>query len=710
MKSYHQKFVSDHPYESSPMAEIAGFPVRPGIYDLNGATPLQNGVNFTIHTCGGTSCELLLFHRAQEEPFAVLPFPEAYKIGNVYSMIVYGLNIDEFEYAYRVDGPYCPEKGLLFDKNKILLDPYAKAVAGQRTWGIRWDHTYHARVVKDRFDWGDMPQSKKELCDLIIYELHVRDFTHHPSSGVQHRGTFSGLMEKIPYLKELGINAVELMPIFEFDETMNSRTVDGKQLLECWGYNTVGFFAPNSSYAAANEHNQEGTELKTLIKALHDNGIEVILDVVFNHTAEGNEKGNTFSFKGFDNNIYYMLTPDGNYYNFSGCGNTLNCNHPVVQQLILECLRYWTINYRVDGFRFDLASILGRNEDGSPMNNPPLLRTLADDSILSNVKLIAEAWDAGGLYQVGSFPASGRWAEWNGRYRDSLRSYLKGDSWNAWDAAWSISGSGDLYGGYYDNTHSNYAGYNSCVNFLTCHDGFTLYDLYAYNDKHNEANGWNNTDGANDNRSWNCGAEGETDDPEVLSLRRRMIRNACAVLMCSRGTPMFLAGDEFGNTKFGNNNSYCQDNITSWLDWRMLEKNKDLFEFFKFMIAFHKKHPVIHKQLPTSVCGMDPIHTHNLNAEETDIPRDARTFCVSFAGYDKEKGKDDLIYVAVNTFWEDVTITLPNLHGRGAWHLSVNTYGDGNGQYCYPEGQEVRIDKSFVMRPRSVAVFTGRDY
>lgn len=710
MKSYHQKFVSDHPYESSPMAEIAGFPVRPGIYDLNGATPLQNGVNFTIHTCGGTSCDLLLFHRAQEEPFAVLPFPEAYKIGDVYSMIVYGLNIDEFEYAYRVDGPYCPEKGLLFDKNKILLDPYAKAVAGQRTWGIRWDHTYHARVVKDRFDWGDMPQSKKELCDLIIYELHVRDFTHHPSSGVQHRGTFSGLMEKIPYLKELGINAVELMPIFEFDETMNSRTVDGKQLLECWGYNTVGFFAPNSSYAAANEHNQEGTELKTLIKALHDNGIEVILDVVFNHTAEGNEKGNTFSFKGFDNNIYYMLTPDGNYYNFSGCGNTLNCNHPVVQQLILECLRYWTINYRVDGFRFDLASILGRNEDGSPMNNPPLLRTLADDSILSNVKLIAEAWDAGGLYQVGSFPASGRWAEWNGRYRDSLRSYLKGDSWNAWDAAWSISGSGDLYGGYYDNTHSNYAGYNSCVNFLTCHDGFTLYDLYAYNDKHNEANGWNNTDGANDNRSWNCGAEGETDDPEVLSLRRRMIRNACAVLMCSRGTPMFLAGDEFGNTKFGNNNSYCQDNITSWLDWGMLEKNKDLFEFFKFMIAFRKKHPVIHKQLPTSVCGMDPIHTHNLNAEETDIPRDARTFCVSFAGYDKEKGKDDLIYVAVNTFWEDVTITLPNLHRRGAWHLSVNTYGDGNGHYCYPEGQEVRIDRSFVMRPRSVAVFTGRDY
>ena len=710
MKSYHQKFISDHPYESVPMAEISGFPVRPGIYDLNGATPLQNGVNFTIHTCGGTSCELLLFHRAQEEPFAVIPFPDAYKIGDVYSMIVYGLNIEEFEYAYRVDGPYRPEKGLLFDKNNILLDPYAKAVAGQRTWGIRWDHNYHARVVRDRFDWGDTPQSKKELCDLIIYELHVRDFTHHPSSGVRHRGTFSGLMEKIPYLKELGINAVELMPIFEFDETMNSRTVDGKQLLECWGYNTVGFFAPNSSYAAANEHNQEGTEFKTLIRELHANGIEVILDVVFNHTAEGNEKGKTISFKGLDNNIYYMLTPDGNYYNFSGCGNTLNCNHPVVQQLILECLRYWTINYRVDGFRFDLASILGRNEDGSPMNNPPLLRTLANDPILSNVKLIAEAWDAGGLYQVGSFPASGRWAEWNGRYRDALRSFLKGECWHAWDAAWSISGSGDLYGGFYDHNHNNYAGYNSCVNFLTCHDGFTLYDLYSYNEKHNEANGWNNTDGADDNRSWNCGVEGDTDDPEVLALRSRMIRNACAVLMCSRGTPMFLSGDEFGNTKFGNNNSYCQDNITSWLDWRMLEKNKDLFEFFKFMIAFRKQHPVIHKQLPTSVCGMDPIHTHNVNADQTDIPRDARTFCVSFAGYDKKKGHDDLIYIAVNTFWEDVTITLPDLHGRGAWHLNVNTYGDGNGKYCYPDEEAARIDHSFVMRSRSVAVFTGKDY
>ena len=710
MKSYHQKFVSETPLEVYPTGEISGFPVSPGMFDLNGATPLQNGVNFTIHTCGGTACELLLFHHEEEEPFAVLPFPEAYKIGDVYSMIVYGLDIRDFEYAYRVDGPWDPEKGLLFDKKNILLDPYAKAVSGQRTWGTHWESTAHARDAKDTINSGDTPQTKKQHRAQLIYELHVRGFTVHESSGVQNRGTFAGLMEKIPYLRELGINAVELMPIFEFDETMNAREINGECLLEYWGYNTVSFFAPNTSFTSVNEYNREGTELKTLIKALHDNGIEVILDVVFNHTAEGNELGRTFCFKGFDNNIYYMLTPDGNYYNFSGCGNTLNCNHPVVQQMILECLRYWTVNYRVDGFRFDLASILGRNEDGSPMNNPPLLRTLASDPLLRNVKLIAEAWDAGGMYQVGSFPASGRWAEWNGRYRDSLRSFLKGDCWSSWDAAWSISGSGDLYGMYKDSQGGNYAGYNSSVNFLTCHDGFTLYDLYSYNEKHNQNNGWDNTDGANDNRSWNCGAEGETNDPEVLKLRYRMIRNACAVLLCSRGTPMFLAGDEFGNTKYGNNNSYCQDNEISWLDWTLLEKNKDLFEFFRFMISYRKDHLVIRKKLPDAVCGMDSIHTHNVNAQDISIPRDAYTFAVSFAGYDREKGKDDLVYIAVNSYWEDVSITLPDLHKRGFWYLSVNTYGDGQGRYFYPQGQEIRITGNFIMRPRSVAIFTGRPY
>ena len=620
MKFYSHKYILENQVSVNPMGEIAGFQVRPGMFDVNGALALPNGVNFTVHTHNGTSCELLLFHRGEEEPYAVLPFPEAYKIGDVYSMIVFDLKVEDFEYAYRIDGPNKPKKGLLFDKTKVLLDPYARVVAGQRIWGERKQGAYHARVLQDVFDWGDRKQSHKELCDLVIYELHVRGFTQHPSSNVKHRGTFEGLKEKTPYLKELGINAVELMPIFEFDETMNAREVDGKKLMEYWGYNTVSFFAPNTSYIAQDEYNQEGTELKELIKELHENHIEVILDVVFNHTAEGNEKGPTFCFKGLDNNLYYMLTPDGNYYNFSGCGNTLNCNHPIVRQMILECLRYWTVSYRVDGFRFDLASILGRNADGSPMNNPPLLESLANDPVLSNVKLIAEAWDAGGLYQVGSFPAGRRWAEWNGRYRDNLRGYLKGENWEAWNAAWRIGGSGDMYGGVFHDDNHDYAGYNSSINFFTCHDGFTLYDLYSYNNKHNENNGWNNTDGANDNRSWNCGAEGETDDPEVLKLRYRMIRNACAILMCSRGTPMFLAGDEFGNTQFGNNNSYCQDNEVSWLDWNYLEKNKELFEFFKFMIAYRHKHAVVRKKLPNAVCGMDSIHAHDVQAERTNLP------------------------------------------------------------------------------------------
>lgn len=708
MKLYSHMHASMMPV--LPVTEIAGFPVRPGMYQTNGAMVLPYGVNFTIHTHYGTSCELLLFHPDATEPYAVLPFPEEYKIGDVYSMLVYGLNIEEFEYAYRVDGPYKPSQGLLFDKKNILLDPYARAVTGQSVWGQKKKEFYRARVVRDEFDWGTAPQSKRSMSDLIIYELHVRGFTKHESSGVKHPGTFAGLREKIPYLKELGVNAVELMPIFSFDETVNMREYDGKQLLECWGYNTVSFFAPNSTYTSAEEYNYLGTELKELIRDLHENGIEVILDVVFNHTAEGNENGPCFCFKGLDNKVYYMLTPDGNYYNFSGCGNTLNCNHPIVQQLIMECLRYWTIAYRVDGFRFDLASILGRNEDGSPMNNPPLLKSLAYDPVLSNVKLIAEAWDAGGMYQVGSFPASKRWAEWNGRYRDAVRSFLKGDCWESWNAAWSICGSGDLYG--VKEGKGEYAGYNSCVNFLTCHDGFTLYDLYSYNQKHNEMNGWNNTDGSNDNRSWNCGAEGETDDPEVLKLRFRMIRNACAVLMCSRGTPMFLSGDEFGNTQYGNNNCYCQDNEISWLDWSLKEKNADLFEFFKYMIAFRKKHRIIREQLPSAVCGMESLHAHSVDAEQMNLDLNARTFGISFIGYDREMGHDDMVYLAINTYWEPVDVTLPNLstHRAGVWYLCADTYGDENDKYFYEEEDQRRIVTEYTMQPRTVAVFVAKPY
>lgn len=683
-----------------PIDTVNGFQIRPGFFREFGAVAIPGGVNFTIHTHGATSCELLLFHRKAEEPYAVIPFPESYKIGFCYSMIVFDLDIEEFEYAYRLDGPYDEKKGLRFDKNKILLDPYARAVTGQSQWGHvnNAQHGYRARVVQSNFDWGDQRHHSIPMEDLIIYELHVRGFTMDESSGVKHHGTFEGLREKIPYLKELGVNAVELMPIFEFDEMRDVRLIDENELIDFWGYNPVSFFAPNTSYCSSMEYNREGLELKTLIKDLHDNGIEVILDVVFNHTAEGNEFGPCFSFKGFDNNIYYMLTPDGHYYNFSGCGNTLNCNHPVVRDMILECLRYWVIEYRVDGFRFDLASILGRNDDGTPLSQPPLLRSLAFDSILGNVKLIAEAWDAGGLYQVGSFPSWKRWAEWNGRYRDDMRRFLKGDDFLAQTAAARITGSPDLY-------DPAYRGGNASINFLTCHDGFTLYDLYSYNQKHNEANGWGNTDGADDNNSWNCGVEGETDDPAILALRKRLMKNACAVLLCSRGTPMFLSGDEFADTRYGNNNPYCQDNLISWLDWSLLKKNKDLFDFFQYMIQFRKDHPVIRKDLEPSYLGVPAMSTHGLTPDETNFSGDSHVVCVRFAGYNEAPQKEDLVYLAVNSGWFPVTLTLPELPEHYKWKVAVNT-GDPKCQFFHKNSMPT-VESKIFLGERSVIIFVA---
>lgn len=683
-----------------PIDTVNGFQIRPGFFREFGAVAIPGGVNFTIHTHGATSCELLLFHRKAEEPYAVIPFPESYKIGFCYSMIVFDLDIEEFEYAYRLDGPYDEKKGLRFDKNKILLDPYARAVTGQSQWGHvnNAQHGYRARVVQSNFDWGDQRHHSIPMEDLIIYELHVRGFTMDESSGVKHHGTFEGLREKIPYLKELGVNAVELMPIFEFDEMRDVRLIDENELIDFWGYNPVSFFAPNTSYCSSMEYNREGLELKTLIKDLHDNGIEVILDVVFNHTAEGNEFGPCFSFKGFDNNIYYMLTPDGHYYNFSGCGNTLNCNHPVVRDMILECLRYWVIEYRVDGFRFDLASILGRNDDGTPLSQPPLLRSLAFDSILGNVKLIAEAWDAGGLYQVGSFPSWKRWAEWNGRYRDDMRRFLKGDDFLAQTAAARITGSPDLY-------DPAYRGGNASINFLTCHDGFTLYDLYSYNQKHNEANGWGNTDGADDNNSWNCGVEGETDDPAILALRKRLMKNACAILLCSRGTPMFLSGDEFADTRYGNNNPYCQDNLISWLDWSLLKKNKDLFDFFQYMIRFRKDHPVIRKDLEPSYLGIPAMSTHGLTPDETNFSGDSHVVCVRFAGYNETTQKEDLVYLAVNSGWFPVTLTLPELPEHYKWKVAVNT-GDPKCQFFHKNSMPT-VESKIFLGERSVIIFVA---
>lgn len=660
-----------------PLDVVEGFKIRPGFFRMYGACVASNGVSFTINSHGATRCTLLLFKPQAPKPYARIPFPDSYRIGDTYSMLVFDIKPDEFEYAFSFDGPYEPAKGLLFNGENVLLDPYSRAVTGQRKWGEKpeggKDFEYRARVVKSSFDWGNIKQLEQPFEDLVIYETHVRGYTKDKSSGVSAPGTFAGLKDKIPYLKDLGINAVELMPIFEFDEMESSRVVDGVQLYNYWGYNTVSFFAPNTSYAFNEEHNHEGDELKSLIKALKENGIEVILDVVFNHTAEGNEMGPCFSFKGIDNNVYYMLTPDAHYYNFSGCGNVMNCNHPVVRSFIIDCLRHWAIEYRVDGFRFDLASILGRDQNGAPMANPPILESLAFDPVLGKMKLIAEAWDAGGLYQVGSFPSWNRWAEWNGRYRDDMRSFLKGDDGMAGNAITRITGSRDLYS-------PESRGHKASVNFMTCHDGFTLYDLYSYNEKHNEKNGWNNTDGDNNGHSWNCGAEGETDDPNVNGLRRRLIKNAFAALLCSRGPAMFFAGDEFCNTQFGNNNAYCQDNIISWLDWSRLEEFKEIHDFVRHMIQFRKEHPILRKMTKPSSCQFPEISVHNGTPFNASTDYKTKLIGIMYAGRNEEDTEDDIVFYCMNAYWEPLVMQLPVLPNGKHWHVDTNTnaeYFDG---------------------------------
>lgn len=660
-----------------PLDVVEGFKIRPGFFRMYGACVASNGVSFTINSHGATRCTLLLFKPQAPKPYARISFPDSYRIGDTYSMLVFDIKPDEFEYAFSFDGPYEPAKGLLFNEENVLLDPYSRAVTGQRKWGEKpeggKDFEYRARVVKSSFDWGNIKQLEQPFEDLVIYETHVRGYTKDKSSGVSAPGTFAGLKDKIPYLKDLGINAVELMPIFEFDEMESARVVDGVQLYNYWGYNTVSFFAPNTSYAFNEEHNHEGDELKSLIKALKENGIEVILDVVFNHTAEGNEMGPCFSFKGIDNNVYYMLTPDAHYYNFSGCGNVMNCNHPVVRSFIIDCLRHWAIEYRVDGFRFDLASILGRDQNGAPMANPPILESLAFDPVLGKMKLIAEAWDAGGLYQVGSFPSWNRWAEWNGRYRDDMRSFLKGDDGMAGNAITRITGSRDLYS-------PESRGHKASVNFMTCHDGFTLYDLYSYNEKHNEKNGWNNTDGDNNGHSWNCGAEGETDDPNVNGLRRRLIKNAFAALLCSRGPAMFFAGDEFCNTQFGNNNAYCQDNIISWLDWSRLEEFKEIHDFVRHMIQFRKEHPILRKMTKPSSCQFPEISVHNGTPFNASTDYKTKLIGIMYAGRNEEDTEDDIVFYCMNAYWEPLVMQLPVLPNGKHWHVDTNTnaeYFDG---------------------------------
>jgi glycogen operon protein len=717
-----------------PTHSCNGYKLRMGHAFPFGATLVPGGVNFSVFSRQASYCVLVLLTRGSRQPIAEIPFRGMFqkaetgepvwgefRIGNVFSMIVFDLDYEEIEYGFRMDAPFPQvERGKpgqhRFDPDQILMDPYAKAVGGRDVWGETpdWNDPYQhrSRIVRDDFDWeGDRPL-EIPLEDLVIYEMHVRSFTRHPTAGVKYPGTFAAMREKIPYLKELGINCVELMPIYEFDEFENSRhhPDTGELLVNYWGYSTVGFFAPKAGYAFSGK-SRDGTqvadELKTLIKELHLNGIEVMLDVVFNHTAEGNEYGPTISFRGIDNQTYYMLTPQGYYYNFSGCGNTLNCNNPVVRDMVLDCLRYWAAEYHIDGFRFDLASILGRDPWGAPLPNPPLLEALAFDPVLGKCKLVAEAWDAGGLYQVGSFPAYGRWAEWNGKYRDGVRRFLKGDQGLVGDIAQRLQGSPDLYTG---------RGTTASINFITCHDGFTLMDLVSYNGKHNEANGENNNDGGNDNHSWNCGWEGSTDDYWINALRKQQIKNAVALLMVSQGVPMILMGDEVGRTQYGNNNAYCHDNELNWMDWDLLQKNPDLLRFFSRCIAFRHAHPMLRNRdhltnRDDRGSGYADITWHGTQAWQADWSSGSSVLAFLLNGQYAKGGstQDDFIYVAMNMYWDALPFQLPGLPPGKRWHIFANTSAPSP-QDSWEVGQEPLLEDqgSFLLGGRAVAILVGR--
>ncbi len=699
--------------DTFPTHKYGEFGLRHGNPLPFGASLVPGGVSFSVFSSYATSCELVLFRKHEPDPYAVIPFPDEFRIGNVFSMIVFDLEVEEIEYGFHMQGPFNPEEGHRFDGSKTLMDPYAKVIGGRDVWGREpdWDNVYQhrARIVLDDFDWGNDRPLEIPTEDLVIYEMHVRSFTKHPSSGAKYPGTFGAIREKVGYLKQLGINCVELMPVHEFDEFENSRIspANGERLVNYWGYSNVGFFSPKAGYAATGKFGMQVDELKALIKDLHENGIEVILDVVFNHTAEGDERGPCISYRGIDNKTYYMLTPEGYYYNFSGCGNTLNCNNPIVRNMILDCLRYWAAEYHVDGFRFDLASILGRAQDGSPMHNPPLLETLAFDPVLGKCKLIAEAWDAGGLYQVGSFPAWGRWAEWNGKYRDDLRRFLKGDEGLAGPMSQRIQGSPDLY---------RHRGTTASVNFITCHDGFTLMDLVSYNGKHNEANGENNNDGGNDNNSWNCGWEGSSEDTGINFLRRKQIKNAVSILMTSQGVPMILSGDEMGNTQFGNNNAYCQDNEISWLDWKLAKENGEMLNFFEKIIAFRKAHPILHKRQHLKgedylSIGYPDISWHGLKAWQPDWNSSNRSLAFMLCGAYANGGdaKDDFIYVVMNMHWEMHGFELPGLPNEKAWHIFSNTDMLAPEDIWTP-GQEKKLEnqREILAGPRSVVIVVGK--
>lgn len=618
-----------------------------GVPSPLGASKKDGAINFAIFSQHAKGVTLCLFSPGIQSPFAEIPLnPKINRTGMIWHITVASLP-EMFDYGWRVNG-----------SKVVVSDPYSKMLNSTHTWA---DGFFASRQTLSRyspstpFNWENDTPPQIPMQNLIIYEMHVRGLTQDASSHVKSPGRFSGIIEKIPYLKELGINAVELLPIFAFDECDNSHKnpKTGKKLLNYWGYSTINFFCPMNRYALADAI----AEFKTLVKELHKNRIEVILDVVYNHTAEGNEKGRTFSFRGIDNSVYYLLGPDGDYLNFSGCGNTFNCNHPIVSQLILDSLRYWTSEMHVDGFRFDLASILTRDTNGNPMPNPPVIEAISKDPILANCKLIAEAWDAAGLYQVGSFPAHGRFAEWNGRYRDTVRKFIKGGDGLAGAFSGALAGSQDLYGKDRKPYHS--------INFITAHDGFSLKDLVSYNGKHNEENGEQNRDGGNDNESWNCGVEGATSNPKIIQFRFRQMKNLHTALMVSIGTPMVLMGDEYGHTNHGNNNMWGHD-FPNWFQWRQLAKNAEFHRFYRLMIFFRKRQPLFHR---TEFLSPEDVDWHGHLPFQADWSEKSR-----FVGYTlKDPLKEQHLYIGFNAESSRPDVQLPDPPPHRKWYRIVDT-------------------------------------
>ena len=641
----------------------ADFAVERGSPLPLGATLVRAGVNFAVFSRHATGITIVIFEPGGREPMLELPLdPRYHRTGEIWHALVRGLD-PSIEYGFRADGPHTPHHR--YDKDCVLLDPHARAVTGLGGWGSPAAHP-RAVVVDHAFDWGFDQPLNTPLDDTVIYEVHVRGFTRHPSSGVARPGTYEGFVEKIPHLKSLGVTAVELLPITEFDETDaggRSNPYSGERLLNFWGYHPLAMYAPKASYAADASPGGQVRAFKHLVKALHSAGIEVILDLVFNHTGESGLDGPTSSFRGLDNAVYYLSDRgSGAYLDFSGCGNSLNCNHPVVRDFILDCLRYWVTEMHVDGFRFDLASVLGRGRDGSVLANPPVLERIAADPVLAHTKLIAEAWDAAGLYQVGSFPAWGRWAEWNGQYRDDVRRFLKGDGGLAPRIATRIAGSPDLY------RRDGRCAHHS-INFITSHDGFTLADLVSFDGKHNEANGEASRDGGNDNHSWNCGWEGPDAPADVAALRARQARNALVLLMLSRGVPMLLAGDELGRTQGGNNNAYCQDSPVSWIDWSAADPA--LQRFTAGLIALRRSHPQIltghfFDPLPD---GSPSVAWHGRTPWHPDWSEQSRLIAFSVP----HDGGARALYVAANMHWEHADLEIAAPAAGRTWRRVLDT-------------------------------------